>query len=237
VLIPSSSEWQCRIERDIAWPDLERLQTECLASVRSDPHQVYLLCSEPKPTFTSGVSARVEDVLWSPEEQKRRGVALHATARGGQWTYHGPGQIVLFPILNLDGFGYDRRAIHRFMGDLRIWLADYLKSLNVVTDLRDRPFGLYADQKKLVSFGMAIQRGISSQGLALYHSEQSKFFQGIHPCGVSSGLVTSLSELGVALSWETVAFQMIETVKKGLKTRKNSLGCYSISTFHKGETS
>jgi lipoyl(octanoyl) transferase len=223
--ISPALDWKIHIERRISWTDLERLQGESVRDVDGERTRAHLICSEPLPTFTAGISARAEDVLWSHETQTQRGVTRYPARRGGQWTYHGPGQIVLFPIVRLDAFGYHRRAVHRFMGDLRAWVADYLNTLNLVTELRDRPFGIYVNQKKLVSFGMAVQRGISSQGLALYHSDQSDYFQGIRPCGVSTGSVTSLGELGVRHSWDTVAFQIIETVKKGLKIKKKSLGC------------
>lgn len=218
-------DWQIRIERAIRWPELERLQALCLQDVELNPNRAHLLCFEPEPTFTAGISSNPKDLLWSKEEQERRGISSQIATRGGQWTYHGPGQIVLFPILRLDEFGYDRRAVYRFMKDLRSWTESYLASLKLVTELHDRPFGIYAEGKKLASFGMAVQRGISSHGVALYLSEQSEFFRGIHPCGVSTGLVTSLKELGVEVSWEAVAFQMIETVKRGLKSKKKSLGC------------
>jgi lipoyl(octanoyl) transferase len=214
-------EWTTIIRRPIAWNDLEREQETLLAQVRENPDRAYLLISEPSPTFTSGLSADAGELLWNSEELAARGAQAVRIARGGKWTFHGPGQIVLYPLVKLDRLGYDFRAAHRFLNELRGSVVDYLLELNVETTISDDPFGVFHGPEKLVSFGIGIRRGVISNGLALYYDDQSRYFQGIHPCGVPGARTTHLTALGVSRSWEEVALGLAERVKKGFKSSKN----------------
>jgi lipoate-protein ligase B len=215
--------WTTLIRRRTSWLNLEAEQKRRVAVVQANPSERFLLVSEPRPTFTYGRSATPADLLWGPEQCKTQSVDVQPVGRGGRWTYHGPGQILLYPIVQLQRLGYSRRAVHRFLVDLRQGVGNFLTSVGLSPELRDRPFGIYVGGRKLVSFGICLQRGVSSHGLALYLTTQQSFFRGIHPCGVPNEAFTSLEECGIALSWEKAAEQLEEEVKKNFKNEEKPI--------------
>lgn len=210
--------WSTLIKRDIPFAELEQTQADLIARAKADPDAAFLLVSEPRPTFTHGRFASPADCLWSPEKLQSEGVQKFPVTRGGKWTFHGPGQIVIYPILTLKRLGYPRHGVHRFLTTLRASLAEGIRAHGVPCETRAKPFGLYAGNRKLVSFGISLEGGISSHGLALYHGNQSHFFAGIRPCGMEGEEITSLAELGLRLGWQETAQSMTEWIKKGFTT-------------------
>ncbi len=208
--------WTVVTERQIGFDRLESLQQDLVQRVRAEPNRAYLLISEPTPTFTKGRFASNEECLWTEERRLHEGVAIHPVSRGGKWTYHGPGQILFYPLVNLQSLGYSRRAVYRFVTELREAIAAPLLKRGLDVTLGARPFGLYFRGKKLASFGVAVERGIVSHGVALYWNNQSRFFEGIHPCGVPGQSVTSLEESGWSLSWDDTAREVAESIEKSL---------------------
>ncbi len=146
----------------------------------------------------------------------KRGFTIRGVSRGGKWTFHGPGQVVLYPIVRLGELGLSRLAAYRFLLSLRSSLSGHLLSLGLSCESHERPFGLYANRGKLTSFGIAIESGISLHGLSLYLSPQHAAFEGIHPCGVPGEKITSLEELGIQIEWEALALGVAESIKRGL---------------------
>lgn len=213
-------EWHTLIHRNISWESLEERQQSCLKRVRENPEDAFLLFSEPEPTFTFGISASTNDLKWSKTLAQSRGVSIQSVSRGGKWTYHGPGQIVVYPIFSLEHAGYTRHAVFHFMHNLRRSISEVLESLNVEVIGQDHPFGLYAAERKLASFGVAIHHGITSHGCALYLEDQSDFFSGIHPCGKPNDPTTSLRQLGVFLSWTEICALLEIALKNSFKTPK-----------------
>jgi lipoate-protein ligase B len=204
--------------RAIAWNDLEALQAELVARVTKDPREAFLLVSEPESTFTHGRSSQAGDLLCNPAE---RGVAVAAVERGGQWTYHGPGQVVVYPIAYLPTLGYPKRAARRFLGDLAESVRGYLGTLELKSEVRPTPYGVYLPQGKIASFGVSLRNGISSHGVAFYLRPQRAFFSGIVPCGRSDSQITSLAEAGVNIEWETAAEGLSGYIKRGFQASKN----------------
>ena len=205
--------------RGIAWTDLEALQAQLVEQVTLDPRQSFLLVSEPQPTFTYGRSSDPGELLW--EQPADRGVAVHAVERGGRWTYHGPGQVVIYPIAFLPQLGYPKRAARRLLSDLAASVCFYLETLGLAAEVRPDPLGVYLPQGKIASFGLSLRNGISSHGLALYVQPQREFFQGIVPCGMPDPRYTSLAEAGVQIAWETVADGLSGYIKRGFQASKN----------------
>ncbi len=210
--------WKTSIHRGVPFTSLEAIQKECIERVRKEPGEAHLLLSEPQSTFTHGLFANQDDLLWRHSQLQHHQVAVHSASRGGKWTYHGPGQIVIYPIVSVRRLGYDRRAVYQLMNDLRHGVASGLTSLGLSPQTKDRPFGVYVGEGKIASFGMALHDGISSNGVAIYLENQSRYFQGIHPCGVAQEKVTSLTQEGIAQDWETIALVLAEHVKKGFKS-------------------
>lgn len=207
------------VRRNIPWDELEKEQASLIAAVTSDPTSAFLLVSEPQPTFTHGLSAKPEDLLWN--DSAERGFAVHAAGRGGQWTYHGPGQVLIYPIAYLPMLGYPKRAARRFVETLVESVRAYLESLHIDSNVQCEPYGVYVGDAKIASFGISLRNGISSHGLAFYLTPQHAPFSGIIACGAQNVKTTSLAECGVSLEWDTVANALSGYIKRGFQASKN----------------
>lgn len=155
---------------------------------------VWLL--EHPPLYTAGVSARPQDLL-SPGR-----FPVHATSRGGQYTYHGPGQRVAYVMLDLTARGRDVRA---FVAALESWIIDALAAFNVVGEVRPgrvgvwverHPPGAPAREDKIAALGVKLRRWVSFHGVSLNVEPDLSHFEGIVPCGQTEHGVTSLVDLG-----------------------------------------
>ncbi|MBI4403548.1 MAG: lipoyl(octanoyl) transferase LipB, partial [Deltaproteobacteria bacterium] len=206
-------KWKIHIARDLPFTALENLQGKFAESVLSAKDLGVLLLSEPKATYTCGRSGLPGELLTSVDNIKTHGIATHHVSRGGKWTYHGPGQLLVYPIVKLTELGYSRFGVRNFLHTLRLSIRAYLEKLGL-NGVPGHPFGLYVADKKLVSFGISVERGICRHGLSLYIKNQSDHFRNIDPCGIRGQKVTSLCELGVDLPWEEIATQLAEMIKK-----------------------
>lgn len=213
--------WETRIERGIPYADLETLQEHLTDQVEKNPHQAFLLFSEPTATYTCGRSGTEEDLLWREAQLAQAGIRTFQVSRGGKWTYHGPGQMVIYPIVHLPTLGYSSKEVRLFLEDFRRSVVEYLLALSLPVETGENPFGIYSGERKLASFGFRFKRGIANHGLALYIAPQHSAFQGIHPCGVTHQPFSSLGELGLHLPWEDLALPLAQSIKKGFTLRKN----------------
>ncbi len=158
-----------------------------------------LLLVEHPSVLTLGVrgDGGRSHILASDNELAERQIDVFETGRGGDITYHGPGQIVGYPIINLDP---DRRDVHKYVRDIEDVLirvaADYGIQTGRVTGLT----GVWAGDEKLAAIGVRIQRWITSHGFALNHTTDLSHFDLIVPCGISGKGVTSLARLGCSAS-------------------------------------
>ncbi len=208
-------QWITETLRDVPFAELEALQQSKRAALLDTPDEGIFLVSEPKATYTAGRAADPKGLLWTESAAKAQGVDLFKVSRGGQWTFHGPGQVVVYPLVALRSLGYPTKGVRRFLGELRAGVVDFLTELGVPADAEDeaRTFGVYSGGAKLVSFGISVERGISAHGLALYLKDQNQAFQGIHPCGVPGERLASLEECGVSLDWEDAATRLVSHLK------------------------
>lgn len=211
--------WEIHYLRHVPWTEVSRRETEIVRQVQAAPETGAFLVSEPHPTFTHGLSAKSGDLLWSPAELSRRGITVQAAPRGGQWTYHGPGQIVIFPIFHLETLGLRRRDVRRFIDLTRSALVAQLRRWGISVDPEQDalPYGLYVQGKKLASFGFSFERGVARHGVALYYSPQHIPIAGIHPCGQPAATTTSLQELGVPETWESASEALLSQLKSGFQ--------------------
>lgn len=214
-------EWEVRAVRGAPWTELEALQRDIADSVRRGEKQGCLLLSEPALTYTYGRSAKPTDLLFGETELARRGIAVAPVSRGGKWTCHGPGQILVYPIVSLRALGYESRAVHRFLSDFREGIAHFLESLGLRPERRDCPFGVYVGGLKIASFGIAIERGVVLHGVSLYLTPQTTAFQGITPCGTPGERFTSLAENGCVLAWSDAAERLTDSVKRVFNPRES----------------
>ena len=150
----------------------------------------FLLLEHPH-VYTLGRNATSEDVLASPEWLRSRGVTVAECDRGGQVTYHGPGQLVGYPILNLSP---DRRDIRRYVRDLQEVLIRTLADYGVAAEVREGQafVGVWAGEEKIASIGVHLSRWITTHGFALNVATDLSYFAGIIPCGLREAGVTSI---------------------------------------------
>lgn len=160
------------------------------------PERLFLL--EHPHVYTLGRNASEADVLASPEWLRARGVEVAECDRGGQVTYHGPGQLVGYPVVNLSP---DRRDVRRYVRDLQEvlirTLAHYLADYGVTAEGRDGQafVGVWAGEEKIASIGVHLSRWITTHGFALNVSTDLSYFAGIIPCGLHQVRMTSIERL------------------------------------------
>jgi lipoyl(octanoyl) transferase len=147
---------------------------------------------EHPPIYTAGTSAREEDLLDAR-------FPVFKTGRGGQFTYHGPGQRVGYVMLNLRHRGGD---VRRYVHDLEEWLIRALARFDVKGERREGRVGIWvvrgAREDKIAALGVRVRRWVAFHGVALNVAPDLTHFGGIVPCGIRGFGVTSLADLGVA---------------------------------------
>jgi lipoyl(octanoyl) transferase len=151
-----------------------------------------LLLLEHDPVFTLGRNARPENLLVPPSVLESRGFALFETGRGGDVTYHGPGQVVGYPILELPP---DRRDVHRYVRDLEEVLIRTLAHYGVTGSRIPGLTGVWVGDEKVAAIGVRISRWVTSHGFALNVTNDLSPFGLVVPCGIREKGVTSLARL------------------------------------------
>jgi len=157
-----------------------------------------LVFTEHEPVYTLGLRAgAAAHLLWDDAERARRGISLEQTGRGGDITYHGPGQIVGYPIVSLAR----SRDLHAYLRFLEQVVIDALAELGLAGTRRDGLTGIWIGPRKIAAIGVAARRWVTYHGFALNLDPDLTPFSGIVPCGIPSaqGTVTSVAaELGRA---------------------------------------
>lgn len=186
------------------------LQREAAARIARGGPETFLLL-EHEPVFTLGRNASAADVLFTPERRRELGIDLVETDRGGKVTYHGPGQLVGYPVMNLDP---DRRDVRRYVSDLEQVLMNTLADFGVTasrSSVRERVSSVWVGNDKIAAIGVHISRWITTHGFALNVSEEPlPFFRGIVPCGITDGGITSIERvLGRSIELREVAQRLL----------------------------
>ncbi len=151
-----------------------------------------LLLLEHPPVITRGVRAGADNVLAPPDVLRRRGVEVHDARRGGDVTYHGPGQLVGYPILLLKP---DRCDVHRYVRDLEEVLIRAVAGFGVRATRIEGLTGVWVGNDKLAAIGVRLSRWVTSHGFALNVTTDLDDFALIRPCGLADRGVTSLARL------------------------------------------
>lgn len=150
-----------------------------------------LIFTEHAPVYTIGLrKGAAQHLVWTEVECARRGIAVVQSNRGGDITYHGPGQIVGYPIVSLQ----DRRDLHAYLRDLEEVVIRTLAAYNLKSARREGKTGIWIDnERKICAIGVAVRSWISYHGFALNVGPDMTHFEGIVPCGITDGTVTSLA--------------------------------------------
>jgi len=181
----------------IAYPEALSFMEERVADILDGaaPEAVWLL--EHPPLYTAGTSSNADDLL-SPAR-----FPVYKTGRGGEYTYHGPGQRVAYVMLDLTKRGNDIRA---YVRNLEGWVIATLATFDITGERRDGRVGIWVVdektgiEKKIAAIGVRVRRWTTFHGIAINVSPELSHFDGIVPCGISDYGVTSLQDLGVTSS-------------------------------------
>ena len=200
----------------VEYAEAADLQNTLVEERRSGRIGDTLLLLQHPPVITLGARAKLSasHIIASADEIARRGVAVHASGRGGDVTYHGPGQLVGYPIFDLTP---DRCDVHRYVRDLEEALIVALRRFGVsgarVSGLTGVWAGPAGREAKVAAIGVRVSRWITSHGFALNVSTDLRQFDLIVPCGIADRGVTSLEALvGQPIPWSEVESAVVEGV-------------------------
>jgi lipoyl(octanoyl) transferase len=173
-----------------AWKRQEELVARRIAGEAGD----ILVFTEHNPVYTLGLRLGSEQhMIWDAAELQRRGIEVVQTNRGGDITYHGPGQIVGYPIISLAG----RKDLHAYLRFLEQVIINTVGTFGLAADRRAGKTGIWLGTRKIAAIGIAMRRWITFHGFALNVNTDLGNFTGIVPCGIVDGTVTSMqAELG-----------------------------------------
>lgn len=194
----------------VPYPDaLELMKARARDIAEGQASELVWLVEHP-PLYTAGTSAKDTDLL-SPDR-----FPVYAAGRGGQYTYHGPGQRVAYVMLDLRQRGRDIRA---FVQGLEQWVIDTLDAHNISGEKRDDRIGVWVQrpergpgsEDKIAAIGVRVSRWVSFHGISLNIAPDLSHYEGIVPCGISDHGVTSFEDLGHLVSMEEVDSTLQQT--------------------------
>jgi lipoyl(octanoyl) transferase len=190
-MVPRRVEW-CFLGR-VPYDRAVRWQAEARAALRAGKGPERLLLLEHPPVYTLGRNAAAADIVADRAWLAGHGIDVHESDRGGQATYHGPGQLVGYPIVDLSP---DRRDVRRYVRDLCEAIVRTLADLGVAAEARPTPFvGVWVGEAKIASIGVHLSRWITTHGFALNLTTDLAHFGGLVPCGVPGLALTSVERL------------------------------------------
>jgi len=193
---------------------------------RSIPDVLLLL--QHSPVFTIGRFRGGEDIIATAETLAQEGIAVFHTNRGGGITYHGPGQLVGYPIFNLKETGL---GVREYIWKLEEVIIRLLSALGIQGDrVADYP-GVWVGKKKICSIGIHVSHGITTHGFALNVNNGLRYFEYIRPCGLRGEVMTSLAKLlGRPIEVETIIEDLIYSFSEifGFKCEQGDSKCLAM---------
>ncbi len=179
-----------------------------------------LLLAEHMPVITIGRSGSRANILISEDELKKQSIPIFEIDRGGDVTYHGPGQLVAYPIMDIKAL--TNGDIHKFLRILEEAVIRFLSHYNITGNRISNYTGVWVCDKKIASIGIGVRKWISYHGMALNINPDMSHFSMLNPCGLDANKMTSLERvLGKPISISDVKREFIESFKEVLCADNN----------------
>ncbi len=190
--------------------EAEMKETANYCSINNLPGEVWVL--QHPHVYTAGLGQEIADSYILHNDVK---VPLYKVTRGGKMTYHGPGQMVVYTILNLKIIYGGKIDIKKFIRDLSNWLIEALQVVGVTASLDDEHVGIWVGRKKIAFIGIKIAKWVSYHGVALNISNDLEMFKNIVPCGITNrDGICSLRSLGNSVTIEEFSDILMKKFEK-----------------------
>lgn len=208
----------------VEYREAERFMEDRVAKIRQGDTPELIWFLEHPPLYTAGTSADPKDLLRSDQ------FPVHTTKRGGQYTYHGPGQRVIYVMLDLEKRGKDIRAFVQFLEN---WIISTLAQFDVNGVIRKGRVGVWVPKEhnrdlhfsqtaedKIAAIGVRVRKWVTFHGVSINLSPDLEHFSGIVPCGISQFGVTSFQHLGLSTTMEQLDSMLRHTFEQSLAAQK-----------------
>ncbi|RZI45345.1 lipoyl(octanoyl) transferase LipB [Candidatus Finniella inopinata] len=185
----------------------EKVMQDRVVSIQIQDRRELIWGLQHPPLFTAGTSSHESDLL------DTFGFPVYQTGRGGKFTYHGPGQLVVYVMIDLNKHGLD---IRQYVATLENWIIDCLKHLDIHAERREGRIGIWVQNprgqdEKIAAIGVRVTKGITWHGMAINVSPNLSHFGGIVPCGLAEFGVISMAKLGGQVEIQDV-FQVLKEI-------------------------
>ena len=191
-IAPSGAQLEVRDLGLIPYVDAMSLQDSLVAARLEDEIPDTLLLLEHPPVITLGRRGSLEDVYLSEDQLARQGIAVAKTTRGGLVTYHGPGQLVGYPIVRLRALGL---TVPCYVRALELSIISALNGIGIAARIDEQHIGVWTDAGKIAAIGVAQRHGVTLHGFAVNLQPDLSHFGLINPCGIGALGVTSAAAL------------------------------------------
>lgn len=185
------------------------IQIKAREKVRRGFSDGVLITLQHPPVYTVGRSGGFENILISIGELEKK-AEIYQTERGGNITFHGPGQIVAYPIFDLNRWEKD---VHLYVDRLEEVIIELLADYGIKAGRKDKYTGVWVEDEKICAIGVSIRQWITWHGIAFNVSTDLNYFKFINPCGITEFGVTSLEKLGIKADIDEVLNKMIDKFK------------------------
>lgn len=191
---------------------LSFMQEHVEAMISQDANDLLWLLEHPA-LYTAGTSANPDDLL-APKR-----FPVYDAGRGGEYTYHGPGQRIGYVMMNLYKLHQGKADLRLYVNQLEQWIINTLARIDIQGERRENRVGIWVvnpdgSEDKIAAIGVRVRKWMAFHGIALNLSPDLEHFTGIVPCGISQHGVTSIQKLGVSINMQKLDILMIEEFKK-----------------------
>jgi lipoyl(octanoyl) transferase len=198
-------EWRVS-DGPVPYPEALRAMEERAAAIAAGEARELVWLLEHPPLYTAGTSAQARDLV-VPDR-----FPVYRAGRGGQYTYHGPGQRIVYVMLDLR---HRRPDVRRYVWSLEAWIIDTLERFNIRGERREGRIGIWVvkpsgEEAKIAAIGVRIRRWVTYHGIAINLDPDLEHFTGIVPCGINGFGVTSFTDLGISASMADLDIALME---------------------------